>query len=528
MKRNKQIDVKRALALSGALHFLVCCARACLLPFLTLFFRRLGLTPAMTGVVMGTKHLITLVCSPLGSLLAKRYDKRRAVMICSLSLSAVVPLVLLLLPSAGVHGRSDTCNTSDVSTTTTQSLMSSITKTTASTQTHPETSSALVPRSNTTLAGSKSAPLVVNTSLQQPEVEKSHPQMQQVNASSVENTTIGETNQTSGSSSTPVRKKRSKTTTEGETRGGHFGFLGSLKAMDAQHQLFFLVLITVSVWEAVAAPLEWTADDGRYEYLDFADASDRYSSTGVWGLLGAACGVGGAGLLVSQLRCLVADQTTRSGVHFYCYVAVVALALPVVTLLPLHVNKKRDKANGLLKALQLVRGSPRALLCAATTVLVGAASAAVDNFLLWQMQDHGSNKLHMALSVALALLSQAAFPLLASRISKVLASGRVLAVGAATLGLQCFYYSFLWAPWAALPAQAFSCLSAGTVWWAVRAQCEDLATPGSERSVSRIYSALCLHLGSGLGSFGGGLVAQRFGLTWLFRGVALCLMVWCV
>uniref|UniRef100_A0A3Q3GD78 Major facilitator superfamily domain containing 6 like n=1 Tax=Labrus bergylta TaxID=56723 RepID=A0A3Q3GD78_9LABR len=144
------------------------------------------------------------------------------------------------------------------------------------------------------------------------------------------------------------------------------------------------------------------------------------------------------------------------------------------------------------------------------------------------MQDHGSNKLHMALSVALALLSQAAFPLLASRISKVLASGRVLTVGAATLGLQCFYYSFLWAPWAALPAQAFSCFSAGAVWWAVRAQCEDLATPGSERSVSRIYSALCLHLGSGLGSFGGGLVAQRFGLTWLFRGVALCLTVWCV
>ncbi|XP_035848358.1 uncharacterized protein LOC118493235 [Sander lucioperca] len=76
MKRNKQIDVKRALALAGTFNFLCCCARACLLPFLTLYFRQLGLTPTMTGIVMGTKHLILLVWSPAASQLSKHYDKR--------------------------------------------------------------------------------------------------------------------------------------------------------------------------------------------------------------------------------------------------------------------------------------------------------------------------------------------------------------------------------------------------------------------------------------------------------------------
>ncbi|XP_041633857.1 major facilitator superfamily domain-containing protein 6-like [Cheilinus undulatus] len=511
MRRNKQIDVKRALALSGALNFLVFCARACLLPFLTLFFRQLGLTPAMTGVVMGTKHLITLVGSPVGSLLAKHYNKRRVVLICSLLFSAAVPLILLLVPSTGVYQQMDVCNTSDITTSTAKILTSSVKPTTVSARTRPETTTAVAPRTNVT-------------------------HMQQVNATSAKNTnkaelmtSISVTKHAPNSSMAPVRKKRSDLERRGMmASGSRFEFLGSLKVMDPQHQLFFLVLITVSVWESASAPLEWTADDGLYEYLDFADASDRYSTTGMWSLLGAAWGVGGAGLLVSQTHCLITDQTTRSALYFYCHAAVVALTLPVAVFLPLHLNKKRDKANGLLKAAQLVRGSPRALLCAATAFLVGAASSAVDNFLLWQMQDHGSDELYMGAALAIALLSQAAFPLLAGKVSRLLAPGRVLAVGAAVLSLQCLYYSFLWAPWAALPAQLFSCLGAGAVWWAVRLQCEDVSTPGIERSVRRIYGAFCLHLGSGLGSLASGFVVQRFGLAWLFRGVAVCLMGWCV
>ncbi|XP_045895418.1 major facilitator superfamily domain-containing protein 6-like [Micropterus dolomieu] len=544
MKRNKQIDVKRALALAGTFNFLCSCAGACLLPFLTLYFRQLGLTPVMTGFVMGTKHLIALVWSPMTSLLSKHYNKRRVVINSSLVCSVAVALVLLIIPPADVRPQTATCNMSDVSSSPTQSLggnllMSSVGLTTSSTSTRPIINTALVSQSG--VSDNKSAPVVTSKPSLYQHDDDDHPPLSQENVSVVVNDSLAELSsgtvlhQTTGPVATPVRNKRSMFQSgsggEGEKteeKDGHFGFLGSLKVMDTHHQLFFLILITVSVWESVSAPLEWTADDGLYEYLDFADAADRYSSIKVWGLLGAACGVGGAGLLVSQIRCLIADQTPRSAVHFYCYAGVAALALPVATYLPLYLNKKRDRANGLLKAAQLVRGSPRALLCAVTTLLVGVASSAVDNFLLWQMQDHGSSELHMGLSLALGLLSQAAFPLLAGQVSKLLSPGKVLAVGAASLGLQCFHYSFLWGPWAALPAQVLSCFSSGALWWAVKVQCEDVATPGAERSVWRIYSALSLHLGSGLGSFAGGFVAQRFGLTWLFRGVAVCVMLWCV
>ncbi|GAA6215516.1 major facilitator superfamily domain-containing protein 6-like [Lates japonicus] len=550
MKRNKQIDIKRALALAGTFNFLCSCADASLLPFLTLYFRQLGLTPAMTGIIMGTKHLISLVWSPVSSLLSKHYNKRRVVINVSLVCSVVVALVLLLIPPADVHTWSSTCNMTNVSSSPVQSvlgddlLMSTVGPEASSTTTHPKdlVSQPGVTLPTKTLADTKSAPVTTSkTSLSQHDEDKSHPQLKQENVDVVVNdsqplVSTSVVYHTTSSSATAVRNRRSNSksgsedlqgekTTEEDSR---FDFLGSLKVMDTEHQLFFMILIIVSAWELVSAPLEWTADDGFYEYLDFADSSDRYSSTWLWGLLGAACGVGGAGVLVSQLSCLIAGQTARSAVHFYCYAGLAALALPAAAYLPLYLNKKRDRANGLLKAVQLVRGSPRALLCAVTTLLVGVSGSAVDNFLLWQMQDHGSDELHMGLSLALALLSQATFPLLAGRVSKLLSPGRVLALGAASLCLQCLYYSFLWAPWAVLPAQVLSCFSSGAVWWAVNVQCEDVATPGTERSVRRVLNALSAHLGSGLGSFAGGFAAQRFGLAWLFRGVAAGLMVWCV
>lgn len=505
MKRSRQIDVTRALALAGTFTFLCSCARSCVLPFLTLYFRELGLTPAMTGVVLGSRHLVTLVWSPAAGLLSRHYNKRRAVISGSLVFSAAAALILLLVPSAGVHTQPPTCNTSHLRASPSQSLGESLLRS--------STSAALTlqnPESRVTVSAAVSAnrPGSQNISVDLGADSSSVPQPV----------------------AAPVRRRRSQVTDlpDEAAEETHFDFLSSLKMMDSQHQLFVLVLIIVSVWELLSAPLDWTADDGLYEYLDFADAADRYSGTGVWGLLGAACGAGGAGLLVSQLSCLIAEHTSRSVVHFYCYASAAALALPVAACLPLYLNRKQDRANRLLKAAQLVRGSPRALLCAVTTLLVGVCGSAVDNFLLWQMQDHGSDELHMGVSLAVALLSQAAFPLLAGRVSKLLSPGRILTVGAASLGLQCFYYSFLWGPWAVLPAQVLSCLSGGALWWAVNVQCEDVATPGAERSVSRVFGSLSLHLGRGVGSVAGGFVAQRLGLPWLFRGAAVALMLWSV
>ncbi|XP_077591565.1 major facilitator superfamily domain-containing protein 6-like [Stigmatopora nigra] len=496
MKKNKQINIKQTLGLARAFHFLYSCGKSCLFPFLTLYFRQLGLTPEMTGIVMGTKHLISLVWRPLGTLLVKMYNKRRVVLHGSLVCSAMVALVVLLVPPIDLQVH-NTCNESD--------LISA----SPPTEWPPKVTMAPFPQSTVNF----SLAVVTNSD----------------NQTTANSTAEPKNNTLVFFNSTSVRKKRSqiKLNTEKNDKENPQDFLSSLKMMDVQHQLFFLILITVSLWELVAAPLEWTADDGLYDYLDFADASDHYSSPGSSPIIGAAIGVAASGLLVSQLNCFIVGRISRSAVHFICYAGVFTLALPIAAFLPLYLNKQRGMANKLIKAMQLVHGCRRATLCAFTAILVGVARSTVDNFLLWEMQDHHSNELHMGFSLSLASLSQGAFPLVAIRLTRLLGSGRLLTLGAAALGLQCLYYSFLWGSWAVLPIQILSSFSCGAFWWAVKAQSDDIATPGTERSIGRIYNALSFDLGGALGSFAGGFAVRWFGLVWLFRGVAAALILWC-
>lgn len=251
MRRSKQIDVRRALALAGLFNFLISCSRACLLPFLTLFFRQLGLPPSMIGILIGTKHLITVVWSPASSMLFKLYNKRRVAIGCALALSAALPLLLLLLPSLNSDPLRQTavCHLSNTSEATTPNADQGILAVT--TAAHAATAgttvrSALVSQSNITASAKAYQSDASSTAV------TSRAWLQTQSTPSQENASdwFGKK-----SVASPGRLRRSLTESEPqrevmeEEEEPGFYFLSSLKTMDPQHQLFFLALITVSLWE---------------------------------------------------------------------------------------------------------------------------------------------------------------------------------------------------------------------------------------------------------------------------------------
>lgn len=252
MKRTRQIDVRRALALAGLFNFLLSCARACLLPFLTLYLRQLGLPPAMIGVVIGTKHLINVVWSPASSLLFKLYNKRRVAISCTLALSAALPLLLLLLPSLNLDPsrHAAVCNLSNASGAPLPDAGHGVL---------PVTSAGPAATSGTTAGSAFVSQSIVTASMKayqsdaSPTAATSKAWLQTQSKPSQENTSDGFV---AKSATPPGRIRRSPTESE-EPGGGKmdeeeesdYFFLRSLKAMDPQHQLLFLVLITVSLWE---------------------------------------------------------------------------------------------------------------------------------------------------------------------------------------------------------------------------------------------------------------------------------------
>ncbi|KAJ8404144.1 hypothetical protein AAFF_G00339170 [Aldrovandia affinis] len=567
MQRNDgQWDVTAASALAGTFHFLYSCSRACLFPFLTLYLRHLGLTATMVGVVMATRHLIILAWGPVSAHLARHYNQRRVVVTGSLLCSVAVSLLFLLIPPtdmavanrhcnitrlwadaedsgypgnvtamAGYHMAPVSWDTADRTLTVTGGDGISRTEVTVT-----RTSNAGA--SNTVAAPAINYIQEINGTLHTANRADGGRRILEGPQTPAPNSSVGfgrgqrVTGASAGNisrSSSPRKgirsmvKRESKLEEEEEEVVARYEFLGSLKVMDAPHQLFFLVLMGVALWEGVATPLERAADDGLYEYLDFVDAAERQGAARVWGLLGAAGGVCGTGVLVGGLGCLIGARTPRSAVHFFAYALLNLFAIPAAVFLPMYLSTKREPAGRALKVLQQVRADPRAMLCVATAFLAGAAGSAIDDFLLWQMQDRGSSELHMGVALGVALLSQVLFHLLASaRVSRLLSHGTAMAVGVACLGLQCLYYSFLWSAWSVLPAQALSVASAGALWWAVEGQCKGVATPETERCVRGAVREVAARVGAGLGSLVAGLVVERFTVAILFQGAAVVLLPW--
>ncbi|KAK6478189.1 major facilitator superfamily domain-containing protein 6-like protein A isoform X1 [Huso huso] len=533
MRRNKQWDVNKAMLLSRLFQFLHCAGKACVIPFLTLYLRYLGLTASLTGIIMGTKHFINLAWAPLSGYFAKHYNKRRVVILSSLLCSIGAGLLLLLIPPADKATMSRYCNISafagfglpkTAEDTINYSQLGNTTMTV-----HAFTtliSPTALSKMNTKHIATAGAGQMLNDAIlataaaSKHEVKRiAHRQSHRENHKNEEgaNPDIPDNSDSKRS----VRSRSLKT-------GSAHGQKATDVVLEVQHQLFFLVLMAVALWEVLAAPLEWTVDDGLYEYLDFVDATDGYSQHWIWGYLGAACSACGMGLLVSNLDCLLNVHIHRSSVHFYCYAILITLTLLTGTFLPIHVNRKREQANKVLKALHLISNDGRATLCALTAFIVGAVGSTVENYLFWQMQDKGSSEFYMGASIAIKLFAEILLSFFSSKILKTLGQSGTVALGMLCMAVQCLYYSFLWSPWSVLPIQSLNAFSNGALWWALNAYCEDVSTPGMERSVQRVFQALSLGLGAGIGSLAGGFIASRFSLEVLYRAAAVVLVIWSV
>ncbi|XP_055436022.1 major facilitator superfamily domain-containing protein 6-like [Bubalus kerabau] len=542
MSANPQWDISRALRVARLFHLVCGVQDACVTPFLTLYLRQLGLAAPWVGILMGTKHLIAASWAPFCAFLARSHQKRRVLMTASLLGSTGASLFMVLVPPLDRDPGDRRCNGSHSLTAEGPppgvALTVTVTLASEPASNSPAGALSLPGERSSGVAGTRGFGEGLGESGQEP---FSYPP----------SSSVGSTQGTRNRSRVLVHPDTPGVT--GSPREGAFRVVspplplfagGTVLASPANQSAakgdggalglsleglqwtFILSLGSMVLWELLTSPLEQVADDSLYEYLDFVDATDRYRSLWVWRLLGTSVGVCGIAALVGPLDCFLATSGPRGVVHFYGYSLVSALALLVSIAFPVPVCRRQEPSYRTAKALSLVAGDPHLTVLALTIFLTGGVTSAVQNFLFWQMRDHGSSELIMGFSVALGLLGEIMLhPFKAPLLRKLSRVGTV-GLGLGCLAGQLLYYSFLWSWWSVLPAQILSALSHGALWWAVSTSIEHLATPGTERPLSAVFRAHVCGSGASLGSFVGGFVVMRFSLPVLYQACCVLLLLW--
>ncbi|XP_010207120.2 major facilitator superfamily domain-containing protein 6-like [Colius striatus] len=570
-------DVGRTLALSGLFRLLQGAGSACAGPFLTLYLRHLGLSPALVGVAAGAKHLAAALWAAIG-FCPKGRGKRRVLVALALLGSAVASLLLSLIPAAGGAAGDGRCNAAALPAPGAASgrvlSTSAVTETKAVSKERVEATADVLTESRKAALTSSAFPeslgqidtlgeksrgagegdtktngssdglsgwtpvKAVNWETQNSEMPfSSRPVIHglEEKASSLGSAAIDPTEESLRASESKERLlfKTTVPALEGAYVSGNLSDHQqdtqdvSFKRRQNIFQTFLMVLGTVVLWELLATFVKQTVNEGLYEYLDFVDATDRYSKLWICSYLGEAAGACSIAAFVDQMSCFLGGRISRLAVHFYGYALLTTLSLFVSVFFPIHVPKKTtNRVNKTAKALTLLWGDGRAILCALTVFLTGAAAAAVHNFLFWQMQDRGSSELYMGLFVAIGLLAEICLHFFKEKLLKALSSSKIVAISLSLLAAQLLCYSFLWTVWSVLLIQLLSAFSSGALWWVVGMSVDDIATPGMERSLCAVLRGLCHSGGASLGSFAGGFVVKHFGLAVLYRACSVCLMLW--
>uniref|UniRef100_A0A8D2IW69 Major facilitator superfamily domain containing 6 like n=1 Tax=Varanus komodoensis TaxID=61221 RepID=A0A8D2IW69_VARKO len=525
MSINSQWDVNKAVTLATLFHFLYSAGNACTLPFLTLYFRQLGLTAPLVGIIIGLKHLITSLWAPLCSYLAKTHNKRKLLISGSLLCSVGASLLLSLVPPLSKNIVHNYCNMSQHPgklLTATQDLVSTgkpaqFTGLTSGTSWKEISPGGQMLEAPVPVKAARSSITDIMNSRENA----------QKNGSSRRNISFVSHTAPVPPMEAPYILKNLSGRWEIE-QDESSQLLQGTDFLDSEHQVFLMVLGAVVLWELLAAPLGWMVDDSLYEYLDFVDAADKYGNLWIWSYLGASVGVCSIAVFVDQLDCFLSTNIPRFSVHFYGYALLITLTLLVSVFFPVHVSKKNEHVNKTGKALNLIGSDGRTILSAVTVFLTGAIGSTVQNFLFWQMQDQGSSELYMGLSVAIGLIAEILLYFFKSKLLRALSGGGTVAMSLSCLAAQLLYYSFLWNAWAVLPIQIFCAFSNGALWWAVNMLADDIATPGTERSLHLVLQGLSCGCGASLGSFAGGFVVNSFGLAVLYRACSITLMLWLI
>ncbi|KAM6245576.1 major facilitator superfamily domain-containing protein 6-like [Porphyrio hochstetteri] len=581
---SEQWDVGRALALSGLFRLLQAAGRACAAPFLALYLRHLGLPAALVGVVAGAGQLAAALRAPLCCRCPRGRRTRRLLVAGSLLGSAGAGLLLTLVPPAQRDAGYRYCNASQQPAgrgagtagpglgRSGPAAFSAVTGSGAtSREAMPTTAGPAVAGGRPALPtagprgrsgptdtpegragggdtkrnghsdgpsgwtasvatgsrepGETQVPAAYRPPLPRLQKETGSPGSAAVDLGGSAEESLYATASHELSLSQTTLPAAGDAYVSGNT-SDRLRDAQDASFWDREHQVFLMVLGAVVLWELLATSLEWAVDESLYEYLDFVDATDRYGRLWVWSYLGASAGACGIAALVDQLDCFLGGTVSRLAVHFYGYAVLITLSLLVSVFFPVHIPRKTERANRMGKALSLLCGDGRAILCALTVFLTGAAGSAAHNFLFWQLQDRGSSELYMGLSVAIGLLAEILLYPFKAKLLSTFSSSRIVAVSLSLLALQLLCYSFLWAAWSVLPIQLLSAFSHGALWWVVNMTVDDIATPGTERSLQALLQDLCHGGGASLGSFAGGFVVKYFGLAALYRAFCVALVLW--
>jgi PPP family 3-phenylpropionic acid transporter len=266
---------------------------------------------------------------------------------------------------------------------------------------------------------------------------------------------------------------------------------------------FPAMLAAVVLYAVFVGPIAPLVDNAVLGILGERRAA--YGRVRVWG----AVGWGGAALLLGPLL-----QRLGLGWAFYGFLAFMALCFVTVTRLPMSAGEVGRTAYraGLDRLLR----RRRFLLLLFVALIYGVGLGVLLSYQFLYLEELGASRTLMSLTLTVSTLSEVPFWFLSGPLMARFGVNRLLAFGVAMAIVRFFALALMGAPWLALPISLLHGPSFAVMWAAGVADADAAAPAGLGATAQGLFSAAVNGLGSALGGFIGGPLAEIIGFATLF------------
>lgn len=586
MNNSNSINLPRAIFIFNVFHLFFAAAKASLFPFLTLFYRHLGLTATQTGYLMAAKMLSTFFWVPVWTKYSIKLKKRRLFLVFSIIMMLATNLSIWLISGSIDTFLKDNCllleakqqmlasNSTLSASESHQNVTQFLSSTTEFPNAYMNNNETQAPVSNRTGYSSTlvTNPLYSKTSNgnisettndtnsdilgdKYQTTETTLPEIEKLNThwstskelADVLNTSIQNYDTHLQVSEAPhERVKRNiqlHSTSLPETSAAMNSTNGSwsmqlvwnsfkswiqdVKA-DEQSQVFFILLTIILIGEIFGSAAEKISDDCWYDLLDSLDILEKYGSHRIWSSLAFLLVPTGVGMLVDHTQCQLPVHMNHILIHCFAFAAFLIISLIFSFVFPSPTFEKCVPAIRHRKGIEVTCFGCHGFVYMMTVFVMGAVYSTISNFLFWYLEDIGSNETIMGLCILVNTLSEIPVLLYGDYLVRYLGPAGTTCFSMVFCSIRVFVYSFVYSPWYFLPLEVFHALTHTTLWYAVFSNPIFNISPDVDRTIRNILSSVYFGIGFSAGSIASGYVVASYGIAVLFRVVAGVCLVWCV
>jgi PPP family 3-phenylpropionic acid transporter len=171
--------------------------------------------------------------------------------------------------------------------------------------------------------------------------------------------------------------------------------------------------------------------------------------------------------------------------------------------------------------IQALLGRPRWVLFLAMAFMAGIGLAVVNTYLLFYMDELGSSKTLMGVTMVVAIIAEIPILFFSNRLISRLKAHGLLVFGVAMTGIRLLLLAAVDQPIGVTVVQLMNGLTFSVIWVAGVTYANDNAPRGVSATAQGLFGSVLMGFGAATGNFLGGILIDTFGtrVMYLFFGV---------